>query len=172
MPLYPINGKPWQTRPSSGPAGPPSVFALRAACGGCASTRACGRSPKGEGFEVKKSPAYPNRYAGDFLHSTVLVLHKITDQRLQQVVAVNAADDGAGVLVGRDVGRVLRQDVADELIDGVVALRKSSAACLISISRSSRMEKTAVGSEIGISILPFIMILLALLYSTCAKFAR
>ena len=41
---------------------------------------------------------------------------------MQQVVAVNAADDGAGVLVGRDVGRVLRQDVADELIDGVVAL--------------------------------------------------
>ena len=27
-------------------------------------------------------------------------------------------------------------------------------------------------AEIGISILPFIMILLALLYSTCAKFAR
>ena len=47
------------------------------------------------------------------------MLHKIADQRLQQVVAVNAADDGAGVLVGRDVGRVLRQDVADELIDGV-----------------------------------------------------
>ena len=73
-------------------------------------------------LEVKKPPAYPNRYAGDLLHSTVLVLHKITDQRLQQVVAVNAADDGAGILVGRDVGRVLRQDVADELIDGVVAL--------------------------------------------------
>ena len=42
--------------PSSGPAGQSSVFALRAACGGCASTRACGRSPKGEGFEVKNLP--------------------------------------------------------------------------------------------------------------------
>ena len=34
--------------PSSGPAGRPSVFALRAACGSCASTRACGCSPEGE----------------------------------------------------------------------------------------------------------------------------
>ena len=45
-----------------------------------------------------------------------LMLHKIANQRLQQVVAVNTADDGAGVLVGRDVGRILRQDVADELM--------------------------------------------------------
>ena len=45
--------------PSSGPAGPPSVFALRAACGGCASTRACGRSPEGEGSDCRKRCAYP-----------------------------------------------------------------------------------------------------------------
>ena len=36
-------------RPRARPR-PPSVSALRAAYGGCAPTRACGRSPKGEGF--------------------------------------------------------------------------------------------------------------------------
>ena len=36
-------------RPRAGPR-PPSVSALRAAYGSCAPTRACGRSPKGEGF--------------------------------------------------------------------------------------------------------------------------
>ena len=45
--------------PPSGPAGPPSVFALRAACGGCASTCACGRSPEGEGSDCRKRCVYP-----------------------------------------------------------------------------------------------------------------
>ena len=36
-------------RPRARPR-PPSVSALRAAYGGCAPTRACGRSPKGKGF--------------------------------------------------------------------------------------------------------------------------
>ena len=40
------------TRPPYGPAGPPSVYALRAAYGGCAPTRACGRSPSEEGLGV------------------------------------------------------------------------------------------------------------------------
>ena len=44
------NGKLRQGCPSSGPAGPPSVYAPRAAYGGCATTRACGRSPQGEGL--------------------------------------------------------------------------------------------------------------------------
>ena len=48
MPLQPTDGIQPQTCPSSGPAGPPSVYALRAAYGGCAPTRACGRSPSGE----------------------------------------------------------------------------------------------------------------------------
>ena len=47
FPRQPINGQRRHTRPSSGPAGPPSVYALRAAFGGCAPTRACGRSPSG-----------------------------------------------------------------------------------------------------------------------------
>ena len=32
-----------------------SVSALRAASGGCASTRACGRSPKGEAADTRKA---------------------------------------------------------------------------------------------------------------------
>ena len=35
-------------------AGPPFSYALRAAFGGCAPTRACGRSPKGEGEAKQK----------------------------------------------------------------------------------------------------------------------
>ena len=34
-----------------------SVYALRAAFGGCAPTRACGRSPSGEAFRTGGSPS-------------------------------------------------------------------------------------------------------------------
>ena len=52
----------------------------------------------------------------------VLSLDVIADQGLQQIVAVDAADDGARILVGRDIGGVLRQNIAYQLVDGVVAL--------------------------------------------------
>ena len=42
-----------QCCPSSAAAAALSVYALRAAFGGCATTRACGRSPLGEGFGRK-----------------------------------------------------------------------------------------------------------------------
>ena len=43
-------------------------------------------------------------------------------ERLQQLVAVELADERAGVVVIRDIGGVLRQDIADDLVDGVIAL--------------------------------------------------
>ena len=43
-------------------------------------------------------------------------------QLLQQLVSVNAADQGAGIVVVGDVGGVFGNDVAHQLVDGVVAL--------------------------------------------------
>ena len=41
-------------------------------------------------------------------------------ERLQQLVAVEAADEAAGVVVVGDIRRILGENVADELVDGVV----------------------------------------------------
>ena len=43
-------------------------------------------------------------------------------QLLQQLVAVKTADEAAGVVVVGDIRRVLGEDVADELVDGIVSL--------------------------------------------------
>ena len=43
-------------------------------------------------------------------------------QLLQQLIAVDAAYQRAGVVVVGDVGGVLGQDIAHDLVDGVVAL--------------------------------------------------
>ena len=48
--------------------------------------------------------------------------HIVAHQRLKQIVPIHLADDAAGIFIGCDVGRVLRQDLAHQLIDGVVAL--------------------------------------------------
>ena len=44
-----MKGRAARSLPSSGAAAPPSVYALKAAFGGCAPTRACERRPLGEG---------------------------------------------------------------------------------------------------------------------------
>ena len=46
----------------------------------------------------------------------------VADQGLQQIVTVNAADDRTGILIGGNVGGILREDVPYQLVDGVVAL--------------------------------------------------
>ena len=46
-----------------------------------------------------------------------IILH----QSLQQLVPIHLADEGAGGVVVGDVGGVLGQDVAHDLVDGVVA---------------------------------------------------
>ena len=43
----------------------------------------------------------------------------IAHQGLQQIVTVNAADDRTRIFIGGNVGRVLREDVAYQLVDGV-----------------------------------------------------
>ena len=43
-------------------------------------------------------------------------------QLLQQLVPVQLPDQGAGIVVVGDIGRVFREDVADDLVDGVIAL--------------------------------------------------
>ena len=43
-------------------------------------------------------------------------------QRLQQLVPVQLANEGPGVVVVGDVGGVLAEDVAHQLVDGIVAL--------------------------------------------------
>ena len=41
---------------------------------------------------------------------------------MQQLVAIQLADQRAGVVMVRDIGGVLRQDVAHDLVDGIIAL--------------------------------------------------
>ena len=57
MPMQPVYRAIAANLPLIRPFGPPSVYALRAAFGGCAPTRACGRSPSGEGIFYWFSPA-------------------------------------------------------------------------------------------------------------------
>ena len=44
------------------------------------------------------------------------------DQNLQQLVAVDFPDQGAGIVVVGDIGGVLGKDVAHDLVDGVISL--------------------------------------------------
>ena len=46
----------------------------------------------------------------------------VLDQSLQQLVPVNLADEGAGVVVVGDIGGVLGQDVTHDLVDGHMIL--------------------------------------------------
>ena len=46
----------------------------------------------------------------------------VLDQSLQQLVPVHLADEGAGVVVVGDVGGILGQNIAHDLVDGVIAL--------------------------------------------------
>lgn len=68
----------------------------------------------------KKDPASRQ---GLFRFITVLasLVQVAGQQLLQQLVAVKAADEAAGVVVVGDVRRILGEDVADELVDRVIA---------------------------------------------------
>ena len=44
------------------------------------------------------------------------------DQHLQQLVPIHLADQGPCAVVVGDIGGVLRQDVAHDLVDGIIAL--------------------------------------------------
>ena len=70
--------------------------------------------------DMQKGPA---ERQGLFGFITVLgsLVQVAGQQLLQQLVAVKAADEAAGVVVVGDVRRVLGEDVADELVDRVVA---------------------------------------------------
>ena len=56
-----------------------------------------------------------------FITALASLVQVAGQQLLQQLVAVKAADEAAGVVVVGDVRRVLGEDVADELVDRVVA---------------------------------------------------
>src|SRR5699024_11314751 len=56
-------------------------------------------------------------WSSDVCSSDLVLL----DQLLQQLVPIQLADQGAGVVVVGDIGRVLREDVPHDLIDGVVS---------------------------------------------------
>ena len=58
------------------------------------------------------------RYSDVFRLLAEVAAHK----RLQQLVAIQLADQRAGVVMVRDIGGVLRQDVAHDLVDGIIAL--------------------------------------------------
>ena len=69
------------------------------------------------------------------------------------------ADEGAGVIVGGDIGGVFAEDIANQLVDGIVALFLKGLIdgsqdvpnfCISSFSRSSLMEKEMVGSVLAI----------------------
>ena len=46
----------------------------------------------------------------------------LTHQLLQQLVPVQLANQAAGVVVVGDIGGILGQKIADDLIDGIIAL--------------------------------------------------
>ena len=54
-------------------------------------------------------------YSDTFRLLAEVAAHK----RLQQLVAIQLADQRAGVVMVRDIGGVLRQDVAHDLVDGL-----------------------------------------------------
>ena len=46
----------------------------------------------------------------------------MANKLLKQFVAVKLADEAASVVVIRDIGRVLREKIADDLVDWIIAL--------------------------------------------------
>ena len=46
----------------------------------------------------------------------------LLDQRLEQLIPIQLADESPGIVVVGDIGGVLRKDVPDDLIDGIIAL--------------------------------------------------
>ena len=54
-----------------------------------------------------------------FVDKQSAVADIITHKGLQQIVAVNAANQRTGVLVSSDISRVLRKNIADQLVTGL-----------------------------------------------------
>ena len=52
----------------------------------------------------------------------LLLLQILLNQNLQQLVTVDLADEGAGVVVVGNVSGILGEDVTNDLVDGIVAL--------------------------------------------------
>ena len=63
--------------------------------------------------EKKRAPHQRRTQIG-FCSVPQVLLHQL----LEQLVPVQLADEGAGVVVVGDIGGVLREDVADDLVDG------------------------------------------------------
>ena len=57
-----------------------------------------------------------------FVDKQSAVADIITHKGLQQIVAVNAANQRTGVRLSSDISRVLRKIIAVQLVDGVIAL--------------------------------------------------
>ena len=67
---------------------------------------------------LTRAGAYPARAKRSFSS----VCKVIPDQDLQKLVAVHLADQGAGLVMVGDIGGVLGEDVAHDLVDRVIAL--------------------------------------------------
>ena len=55
-------------------------------------------------------------------HAMRLIEQIMPHQLLQQLVAIQLTDQAAGIIVIGDIRRVLGENVADDLVDGVIAL--------------------------------------------------
>lgn len=49
-----------------------------------------------------------------------LIVQIALDQHLQQLVAVDFPNQTARIVVRSDIGRILRQNIADDLINGII----------------------------------------------------
>ena len=65
-----------------------------------------------------------------FVCRGVSVKQIVAHELLQELVPVKLADEAACVVVIRDIGRVLREKIADDLVDGIVALLRQGAVDL------------------------------------------
>ena len=74
------------------------------------------------GKNLTRAGSHPARAKRSF--SSVCKI--IPDQDLQKLVAVNLADQGAGLVMVGDIGGVLGEDVAHDLVDRVIALSSSA----------------------------------------------
>ena len=52
-----------------------------------------------------------------------MIIREVTaNELLEQFISVETADLTAGAIVVRNVGRVLSQQITDDLVDGIIAL--------------------------------------------------
>ena len=46
----------------------------------------------------------------------------VPHQLLQQLITIELADETSGVVIIRDIGRILRKKIANNLVDGIITL--------------------------------------------------